>query len=94
MFYPGISPVPSDDDGPAPEPHPSLGHPSLSQPGPGLAAPDSLARTIALATYHRSLDAEALSPFALEARAEGYAAEIGGKPDDISVLVATVRAAP
>ena len=90
MFYPGLSPAPPGD-GPAPEPHPSLGHPSLSQAGP--AAPDSLARTIALATYHRSLDAEALSPFALEARAEGYAAEIGGKPDDISVLVATVRAA-
>ena len=48
---------------------------------PGTSLRDSL----------RSLvDTTAECPFVLECRKEGYADEIGGKPDDITVLIATL----
>ena len=48
---------------------------------------------LAMATLERSLDSRAECPFVDEARAVGYVDEIGGKPDDITVLVAAVRRA-
>lgn len=56
-----------------------------------------LAMDIAKLSHQLSYDAERLryasahlSPFSVGARASGYAGEIGGKDDDIAVLVARV----
>jgi protein phosphatase PTC7 len=55
--------------------------------------PQTVAAELALKTFERSIDMTAECPFTVECRKAGYTDEIGGKPDDITVLVATVTEA-
>ena len=54
----------------------------------------NLSNTLSAAAEVRGYDAKFLSPFAMEARrsdSEKYKDEIGGKADDITVIVAQVK---
>eukprot|EP00002_Diphylleia_rotans_P030549 TRINITY_DN6288_c0_g2_i1.p1 TRINITY_DN6288_c0_g2~~TRINITY_DN6288_c0_g2_i1.p1 ORF type:complete len:429 (+),score=103.21 TRINITY_DN6288_c0_g2_i1:435-1721(+) len=53
--------------------------------------PELLADELAAAALSASLDPSHMSPFYEEARRRGYSASIGGKQDDISVLVVLVN---
>ena len=66
---------------------------SSSGSGSGRQTAVCVSEELAMATLERSLDSREECPFVDEARAEGYVDEIGGKPDDITILVAAVRRA-